>query len=109
LTSESVRQYFEQIAKTLNPIIHFAVTVLKCKDNVLTLKVMGVVCLVACFGSCFSGTTLFFLIYLSLFTLPKIYLLNRETIDAQMIVLMKQIMDATSIILAKIGLKNKPE
>jgi len=110
LTSESVRQYFEQIANTLNPIIHFGVTVMKCKDNALTLKVMGVVFLVAFFGSCFSGSTLFFLAYLSLFTLPKLYLLNREAVDAQAIVLWKQITDATNIIFANIpGLKNKAE
>jgi len=98
VTVDSVRSFFVSIVNTLNPLIAFSIFIFRCKDNLKTLKVMGIVVLSALFGRCFDSLTLFGFGYLLAFSVPKLYFSNQEIFDHHLRILTIQLVAATQLV-----------
>mmetsp|Transcript_22539 Transcript_22539/g.37213 ORF Transcript_22539/g.37213 Transcript_22539/m.37213 type:complete len:262 (-) Transcript_22539:206-991(-) len=76
-----VQKQLEALAPLFADLENTAVNTLLCTDNVLALKGLGALFVVAQVGRFFSTLTLLYLGFLGAFTLPKLYELKQKEVD----------------------------
>jgi len=101
MTVDSVRDNLHSLIQTLNPLIALTINIFRCKDNVATIKAAVLFYLLALLGSMFDEMTLFGIGYLALFTLPKVYILNKDVADKYLSQINGHIGQLTSSLVAK--------
>jgi len=104
---EVISSYITFIHDTLNYFLNELAKVIHCHDNYLTLKVMGGLALLAVFGRLFEGLTLIGIVYFLAFSVPKLYFLNKEVVDAKLLQAKHLAFQYAAIIASKLPLINK--
>jgi len=111
VTREAVLSYLEAIYKVVNVIVHIAFKIIRCKDNALTLKFIGVLFLLSLLGRFLDDISLFGILYTWAFTFPKVYQIYQPQIDAKFAVVNNYLSPLFQTFLSKLPQqqKNKPE
>lgn len=80
-SSEAIHAKVDSSVDSLNEIMHLIRDIVVCKDNVTTLKAIGILYVTYLVGKIMPDLIFFYFIFLSIFTLPKIYEMNKDEID----------------------------
>jgi len=107
VSREVIDSYITFLHDTINQFINSLAKVIHCRDNYLTLKVMGGLALLAVFGRLFEGLTLIGIGHFFAFSVPKVYLLNKEVVDAKLLQAKHLAFQYGAIIANKLPLINK--
>lgn len=101
LTPSTVEKWLEGFCDTVNPILNRIVAIARCRPNFRSVQAILALYAIALVGRLFSGITLLTILWVLCFTLPKLYLLNRELVDRQLQMLSVQFHSLYGIVLNK--------
>jgi len=81
ISKETVDEYVEFLLPYVNKGIDFAREVAFCLNNMKTLRVIGALWVISIFSNLFSGLTLLFLEFFLVFSVPRLYEMNKQQVD----------------------------
>jgi len=109
IPKEVVAQHIDQIVASVNCTVGCGYRIIRSQDPILTIKAVLVLLVLSVIGRVFSGLTLFGLVYLAAFTLPKVYVMNKAVVDRHVTQVCAQIDAVTAKLQARLPGKKKPE
>jgi len=109
IPKEVVAQHLDQIVSSVNCAAGYLYKIIRSQDPILTIKAALVLFVLSLVGRLFSGLTLFGLAYLAAFTVPKLYMQNKEVADKYLGQVCGQIDAVTAKLQARLPGKKKPE
>ena len=83
VSQDLVLEYSGAIADLLNSLLHSLTSVLRCQSHWLTLQAAVVLVVISVVGRLMDAVTILGLAWVCLFTLPKLYVLHKEEVDAR--------------------------
>ena len=84
VSNDLVLDYSGFIADSLNAALQGVAGILRCHHNALTLQVMAGLLVLSVVGRVMDGVTLLGMMWLGLFTLPKLYVLHKDEVDSRL-------------------------
>ena len=81
VSQDLVLEYSGAIADSLNSLLHSLTLILRCRSHLLTVQVALVLLSVALAGRLVDGVTLLGLMWVGLFTAPKLYVRFKDDVD----------------------------
>jgi len=82
-----VLEYSGYVTDVINSSLNQCADLLRCKDNIKTIEVMLILVVCSIVGRLCDGVTMIGIMYIGLFTVPKIYLEQHQIIDERMMLI----------------------
>jgi len=108
-STERIHEIVDSLLSHVNRTVNKLRSVFLVEDIIDSLKFVVLFWCLTYIGSWFNGLTLIILAYLALFSLPKVYEMNKSQIDQYLCLACTQINDITSKIRAKIPFPAKKD